>query len=262
MGHPQAPDLDDGADAGDPRLVTLAPFYVDLTEVTVGAFRASGLARLEEGVSVNPTPGPSPGEPIDTADDRSFCTYHTTPITGADSREHLPVNCVTWELASAFCASQGKMLPSEAEFEYLASGLRSRKYLWGEDPPSCTDAVWGRHQTGADQCVPPGSIGGALPPGSGERDRLDLDGRVVVDLVGNLNEWTRDFWNRLSEPCWADRPLLDNPQCAVPSVGQPELRTVKGFNFVGAVSPVAVRIGRSAAAQAMQRGFRCVRPAR
>jgi len=150
MGHPDVGFNDDGSDASETRLVVVSPFYVDLHEVTVAEYRASGLAKLEAGSSVDPAIGPPEvPPPADTQgaltpnDPQFFCDYSDAAFSPKNSRESLALNCVSWEAASAYCDSLGKALPSEAEFEFMASGLRSDLFLWGEDLPQCDDSVWG-----------------------------------------------------------------------------------------------------------------------
>jgi formylglycine-generating enzyme required for sulfatase activity len=127
------------------------------------------------------------------------------------------VTCVSWVKATEYCRSLGADLPSEAQFEYVAGGLRSQRYPWGNDDPQCGDAVWGREQTPVASCLPPNALGAALPPGSGARDRWGTDAGVVSDMAGNVAEWVRDMWNRVTESCWTPT-LFHDPVCETPTV--------------------------------------------
>ena len=289
LGHPQLGFYGDGTDASETRLVVVSPFYVDLHEVTVAEFRASGLAKLEMGSSIDPSIGPPEVPPA--ADDPTalradneqfFCDYSDVAFGAGQSREQLALNCVSWSAASAYCTAHGKTLPSEAQFEYVSSGLRSELFLWGQDAPKCADSVWGNGGVGAylaysDACRPKDAYGGPLAPGNGRLDRLALTGGEVLDLIGNLNEWTRDHWNRTSEPCWAGQSLLINPECTGLSIDG-DYRTVKGGSWNIQPTPAAIRKGQplhsppqlapsdsassKPASERTQTGFRCVRPAR
>jgi formylglycine-generating enzyme required for sulfatase activity len=270
--------------AGRARLVSLSPFFMDDREVTVAGYRASGGA-AEVDVATGVYLGPALAD---------YCAF--TP--GADpERDPMPVNCVTFEGARAYCRKRGSDLPSEAQFEYAASKLGAEVFVWGRELPQCPDAVWSlvneyllvrfpvdRWQCrlalgdAFDQVLGRRLLDGPLPvieaDGSGQvffraRDRLDLPGGTIWDLGGNLSEWTRDLFCTEDEPCWLreDTNLFFDPVCeqasaTVPHSGSPP-RAIRGGSWVETAANLraARRAYADPRARLPQLGFRCVRPA-
>lgn len=229
------------------RLVVLSPFFADGSEVTVGEFRKSGLASslVPGGPSDNPhVPGPGFEQ----------CRY--TQLPGAF--EDHPVNCLSWHKAQAYCEFLGGTLPSEAQLEYLQSGLGRAPFVWGTEAPACEDAVFDREPSEA--CAAQGS--GPAAVGSGARDRLALGSATAVDLAGNLSEWAFDQWNRETEPCWGTGVFQD-PRCETPSTLDPPARVMRGGGWH--TSPPLMRAALRARlvnethAVSHAVGFRCVR---
>jgi sulfatase modifying factor 1 len=236
-------------------LVVLAPYFLDRREVTVADLRASKLARFD-----------SRGRLVDPADatrlpENGGCTY--TPAAGAF--EDLPVNCVSWTLARAYCQARGGDLPTEAEFEMAASARGSRLFPWGDRDPSCAEAAVANapaSEGGAPCRPPPLGVGelGPEQPGRGSLDRV-LD---LADLAANVGEWARDVYAADDSVCWK-APLLVDPVC---DTGDPDVRSVKGGDFVTTPLPyVQTRAGRSGATLASGGsgravGFRCATPGR
>jgi Sulfatase-modifying factor enzyme 1 len=56
-----------------------------------------------------------------------------------------PALYITWHEAARFCASKGKRLPTEAEWEKAARGPDGQLFPWGDAPPSSERAMFGQH---------------------------------------------------------------------------------------------------------------------
>ncbi len=230
-------------------------------QVTVSAFRSSALAIIDPKfkVATDPLDGSIGWSLYDLA---YWCTY-TTDVA---KNEQLAVNCVSWAKAEEFCKTRGADLPTEAQFEYVATGLASNLYIWGNDPPTCADTVITRGGVGAfgssgNDCNLNGRNGGVAAPGNGVRDRLQLGGVTIVDLVGNVSEWTIDKWQRTTEPCW-DSPLLFNPKCATVSPIDGDIQVIRGGSWpVTKGEAQSAQRNPKAGLARPQTGFRCARPA-
>jgi iron(II)-dependent oxidoreductase len=112
--------------------------------------------------------------------------YANHPLLGLDDR---PVVGVSWDDAAAFCAYYGLRLPSEQEYERAARGTDGMPFPWGTAPLSATRVNGGGpiccgadDSDGYSMTAPVDSFGlGASPEG-------------VLNLVGNVWEWTRDLY--------------------------------------------------------------------
>jgi formylglycine-generating enzyme required for sulfatase activity len=90
----------------------------------------------------------------------------------------LPVVCVTWYQADAYCKSYGKKLPSEAQWEYMASSGKTDDFSWGNDPPD------------ESRCA---------QPSNSKPDNVcshAVNGFNLCDMTGNVWEWTNDYYAR------------------------------------------------------------------
>jgi formylglycine-generating enzyme required for sulfatase activity len=190
--------------------VRVSTFWLDEFEVTVGRFRRF----VDSYAGIMPTPGSGafPGVvssgwqeawnvhlPQTNADLRAAliandpdcnAQYRTWTQT-AGNNECLPINCIDWHLAYAFCVWDGGRLPTEAEWEYAAAGGdENRLYPWGPDAPDKTRAVFNCIASGSLSCTPSDirPIGGTLAGGLGRFGQ--------ADLAGSMLEPTRDVADR------------------------------------------------------------------
>lgn len=136
--------------------------------------------------------------------DPSFATW--TPSPG--SNENLPINCVNWYEAYAFCIWDGGFLPSEAEWEYAAAGgAEQREYPWGSASPGTACPGTGCSYAIYDCDYPNGSDGGMgtctgvtnIAPVGTATQGAGLYGQI--DLSGNVWEWTLDWYASYVNPC-------------------------------------------------------------
>ena len=107
----------------------------------------------------------------------------TTPWAWYDPRKtpHQPVRSVSWHQAVAYCAWQGRRLPTEAEWEKAARGGDGRKFPWGSTAPGCGQANF-------DVCGGAVVDSGVLLSGASPSGALDMS--------GNVSEWVGDYYDR------------------------------------------------------------------
>jgi formylglycine-generating enzyme len=224
---------------------TVSGFRMDKYLVTVGRFRqfvaawkggvgftpAAGSGKhthLNAGSGLNATGGGyEPGwlatddvniAPTDTnlACGAPYATWTNT----AGTQENLPINCVNWYEAYAFCIWDGGFLPSEAEWEYAAAGgSQQREYPWGSTDPGTSNeyAIYDcDYPNGSGTCTGVANIApvGTATLGAGLWGQLDL--------AGELLEWNLDWYNTYVDPC---------TDCADTTVA-PSTRVVRGGDFL------------------------------
>jgi formylglycine-generating enzyme required for sulfatase activity len=170
-----------------------------------------------------------------------------TWTASAGGSETLPINCVNWYEAVAFCIWDGGFLPSEAEWEYAAAGgSQERAYPWGATPPGTGNeyAIYGCYYPFGDagSCT-----GGAAPVGTA-RGGAGLWNQV--DLAGNVHEWSLDGYAAYRDQC-ADCAYLTARSSRV-------IRGGYFYNFAPYLVPTS-RGDDSPTVRSICIGFRCAR---
>jgi formylglycine-generating enzyme required for sulfatase activity len=153
--------------------ISVRPFCADLTEVTVNSYRACA----DAGKCDPPDPTVTRQAGVT---DAQWAQYNALCNAGSATRGNHPMNCVSARAADAYCAFVAKRLPTDEEWTWMAQGgPATTTYPWGEETPG-TRPCW---KTGST-CV----VGSHM---------LDSTPFGVLDLAGNVSEWTSTPW---SEP--------------------------------------------------------------
>jgi len=131
----------------------------------------------------------------------TYCSPYSTWTVSPGNQENLPINCVNWYEAYAFCIWDGGFLPSEAEWEYAAAGGdQQREYPWGSTAPGIGNqyAIYGcNYPSGSGTCSH-GSAANIAPVGTATLGK----GRWgQLDLAGEDWQWTVDLAANYVDPC-------------------------------------------------------------
>jgi len=156
--------------------VTVTPFEITATEVTVAQYRAC----VDDGRCSEP-------------DTREGCNWNV------EGREDHPINCVDWGQARTFAKWIGADvdLPTEAEWEYAARGGQNFIYAGSNNP----DEVAWYYQNSRD---------------STELVRSrQANGYGLYDMSGNVREWVLDevHENYEGAPTVSDEAWGEVPEC-------------------------------------------------
>lgn len=113
------------------------------------------------------------------ADDHNFLR-HWANGTYPDGGANKPVTWIAIEDARAYAAWAGKRLPHDWEWQYAAQGSDKHLYPWGND--------WDV------KALPPPDHGRTMrPPSDVDAYRKGASAFGVLDMVGNISQWTDEF---------------------------------------------------------------------
>lgn len=136
---------------------------------------------------------------------------YATWTAAAGARENLPINCVNWYEAYAFCIWDGGFLPSEAEWGYAAAGGgggEEREYPWGSAALGTQDqyAIYGCLFPSSSASCSTTSPDNLAPVGTAAAGAARWG---QLDMAGNVWEWNLDGYSSpYSDPC-TDCAYLD-----------------------------------------------------
>ena len=208
----------------------------------------------------------APRHEIDMRDAYNWWTYAPGadwrhpygPGTSIRDRPDHPVVHLAWEDAEAYARWAGKDIPTEAEWELAArGGIDGAAYAWGDE--LVPDGVWmantwqGRFpytNTAADGYVGTAPVGRYPPNGYG-----------LHDMIGNVWEWTADWYAAHDDP----------PTCCGPSPRDRSIergtrvprRVIKGGSYLCAPNYCrryrpAARMAQAIDTATCHLGLRCV----
>ena len=247
---------------------TVSPFTLDRFEVTVGRFRAFVEAGI--GTRANPPPAGAGSRVLNGSLEQGGWDPSWNAILAADTNalfaaikcdasfqswtdipnanEELPINCVTWYEAFAFCAWDGGFLPTESEWNYVATGGdEQRAYPWSTPASSLTIGCAYANYNNGGYCVnsPNGAVnrvGSTSPKGDGKYGQ--------ADLAGNVFEWTLDWFTSLNSVC---------DDCA--NLSETSLRVLRGGGWDNLLTDVRTnyRLDRVPSLRHRAVGVRCAK---
>jgi sulfatase modifying factor 1 len=216
------------------------PGGVDALPETAAAFKTSIETLCSAG---NGGPQNTPG------------TFLDDPDTSNDDR---PMDCLTWAEAYAFCIWDGGRLPTEAEWNYAASGgTEQRPFPWSTQNPDpavqqTTQLPAGFAAVATSQDLP--DPVGSYPQGAGPFSQYDL--------AGSVYEWVLDSPLDASDFRYQDSNPLNMCGYSAAEVGTGSVgRVIRGGSYESPLVPARNSVRRFTPDNYRYRdlGMRCAR---
>ncbi|MFD2033334.1 formylglycine-generating enzyme family protein [Belliella marina] len=214
-----------------------------------------------------------PAEPVSVYDPNMWWAwivgaswkYPQGPESSIEDKMDHPVVNIAYEDALAYCDWAGKRLPTEAEWEFAAQGGKNgNAYSWGNDLTHNGQFMANTFQ-------------GQFPNANASEDGFELTAPVgsyqanpfgLYDMIGNVWEWTSDWYHDNTFKLRASEGIIENPKGADRSFDAMDpltpKRVTKGGSYLCALDYCmnyrsSARIGSADDTGMSHIGFRCVK---
>lgn len=201
---------------------------------------------------------------VTVAQYRKFCGATSRQMPQVPTwgwKENHPVVNVSWVDAKAYCAWAKGRLPSEAEWEYAASGGKGRTtFIWGNDLPrdrkvaNLADESFRRAKYYGPSFRNFQNYDDGYPYTS-PVDAYPANGLGLRDMTGNVWQWCED---RYAADYYRNSPI-SNPKG--PAQGSRRVLRGGAFDTPPEMTRVNRRLSNNPDVRQEEKGFRCVQDA-